>query len=270
MTTDPFGDPRIAALYDDDNPPGDDHAFFRRTVARALEQRGRPGGTVVDLGCGTGSLTVTLASPVGGVRPTVHGIDPSAAMLDIARVRPGGELVRWHLGDASRLPQLVPSGSVDAVTMTGNVAQHIVGDAWPVTLAAIAGALRSGGVLTFETRNPADRAWESWTPDATRGRRPTAFGWLTEWLEVTTVEGAVEGAVEGGAVDGVEVTFIAHNVWEDTGEHQALESRLVFRDRGQLAADLAAAGLTVAGLDGGWHGEPVTDASRVLVVTATA
>ncbi len=44
--------------------------------------------------------------------------------------------------------------------MTGHVAQVFLSDeAWTATLTAIYDALRPGGRLAFETRNPGDRAW---------------------------------------------------------------------------------------------------------------
>lgn len=47
--------------------------------------------------------------------------------------------------------------------MTANVAQQIVGaDAWRETLRGTYAALRPGGRLVFETRDPARRAWEEW------------------------------------------------------------------------------------------------------------
>ncbi|WP_231920271.1 class I SAM-dependent methyltransferase [Microlunatus soli] len=243
---DPFDDPRVAALYDLDNPPGDDHAHFRAVADRVAAR------VIVDLGCGTGSLTVSL---VGDGR-TVYGIDPAASMLDVARTRAGGDRVHWQQGDATALAALVTDGTVDLVTMTGNVAQHIIGAAWPETLAAITRALRPGGLVAFETRNPAAREWDTWTRDNTYGSRDTAEGRLTEWLDGTTL-------------DDVVVSFTAHNVWESTGEHQALVNRLQFRTRDELTRDLEAAELTPTMINGGWHGEPVTDSSRLFVVTAT-
>lgn len=258
VTDDPFGDPRVAALYDGDNPPGDDHVYFRALADRI------DATTIVDLGCGTGLLTVSFTDgrsndsglPGGsGAERTVYGVDPSPAMLDVARARDSGDRVHWQPGDASVLGSLVADGSVDLVTMTGNVAQHIIGADWPRTLESVARALRPGGLVAFETRNPAARGWQSWNRENTYGSRDTPAGRLTEWMDVTSVE------------DGI-VSFTAHNVWEATGEHQPLQSRLQFRTQGQLVQDLTAAGLTPASFDGGWHGEPVTDSSRLFVITA--
>lgn len=107
----PDYDPRLVALYDLDNPDGPDHDFYR-ALAERIDAR-----SVLDLGCGTGLLTTTLARE--GRR--VVGIDPSPAMLAMARSRPGAERVEWILGDS----RAAPAGPFDLVVMTGNVAQHI-------------------------------------------------------------------------------------------------------------------------------------------------
>ncbi|WP_413774451.1 class I SAM-dependent methyltransferase [Micropruina sonneratiae] len=74
-------------------PDGPDHDFFRRVAAETDARR------IVDLGCGTGLLTVTLTGP-GRV---VTGIDPDPAMLQRASSRPGGDAVIWRLGTAELL-----------------------------------------------------------------------------------------------------------------------------------------------------------------------
>lgn len=64
-------DPRLVDLYDIDNPDGPDHDFYRALADRCAAP------TILDLGCGTGMLTVSLARE--GRR--VVGIDPSPTML---------------------------------------------------------------------------------------------------------------------------------------------------------------------------------------------
>ena len=127
-------DPRLAVVYDIDNPDGPDHDYFRR-VADEVDARG-----VVDLGCGTGLLTVTLTGP----ERTVTGIDPDPSMLERAASRPGGHAVTWRLGAADQLPD-----RADLVIMSGNVAMHIVGDEWHSDLSAIARCLVPGAPLSL-------------------------------------------------------------------------------------------------------------------------
>jgi SAM-dependent methyltransferase len=95
----------------------------------------------------------------------VIGVDPAAASLDVARAKAGSERVRWINSDAAAFPPL----AVDLATMTGNVAQAISDEGdWAKTLHAVHEALRPGGCLVFETRDPAYRAWEDWNEHASR------------------------------------------------------------------------------------------------------
>lgn len=81
----------------------------------------------------------------------------------MAKAKPGGDRVRWICGDATALPPL----GADLATMTANVAQAIVDpQAWRQTLKGAREALRPGGHLVFETRDPSRRAWEEWNREA--------------------------------------------------------------------------------------------------------
>lgn len=104
-------DPRLIALYDDDNPDGPDHDHAR-ALAEELGAR-----TIVDLGCGTGQLAVSLARP----GRTVIGVDPDFTAMEFARRRPGGEGVIWTDGDSTVMGDL----AADLIVLTGNSVQHI-------------------------------------------------------------------------------------------------------------------------------------------------
>lgn len=225
-----FDDPRLAVVYDVDNPDGPDHDFFR---ALAAEHDAR---TIVDLGCGTGILTVTLVGP--GRR--VIGIDPATAALERARNRPGGQGVEWIAGTAAQLPPV----TADLVLMTGNVAMHILGADWTATLVAIAKALRPGGLVAFESRNPQARAWEQW--NSPLAERHTPVGALRE-ATVTTPPDA----------DGV-VTMHCHNEFIADGEVIDIDQRLQFRSHEQICADLERAGLRVVATYRDWARTPFT------------
>lgn len=241
MTDDPYGDEQLVTLYDFDNRPGADHAYYRN-LADQIDAR-----KIIDLGCGTGVLTRALALP----GRTVIGVDPSRTMLDHARRQPGAEAVTWIDGDAGAIE---PAADADLAVSTGNAMMHISPQDYPAVLGSLAAALRPGGTISFESRNPAAREWESWSRDATYGERDTSFGHLREWLEVTDVH------------DG-RVVFDAHNVFSD-GRDAVYTSVLYFRTAGEITADLRSAGFTAVTVSGGWHGEPVTDASGILVVRA--
>ncbi|TCC45579.1 class I SAM-dependent methyltransferase [Kribbella capetownensis] len=242
MTLDPYGDEELVELYDVDNPAGDDHDYFRE-VADTL------GATkVIDLGCGTGLLTRSLVKP-GRV---VIGIDPSPTMLNFARRQPGADAVTWIDGDASAI---AATGDVELVVSSGNTMMHVSDDDLPSALKSCAGALRSGGVITFESRNPAVRAWESWTRQATYGERDTPAGHLREWVEVTEV-------------DGGRVVFDAHNLFDD-GHDAVYTTTVYFRTAEEITAALEAAGFGAVTIQGGWHNEPATRDSRLLIFHAT-
>jgi SAM-dependent methyltransferase len=104
-----FEEPRLAEIYD---PLDVDRSDLDAYVALAREFSA---GTVLDVGCGTGTLACLLA----GRGLEVIAVDPAAASLDVARRKPGADRVRWLHGDATNLPAL----QVDLATMTGNVAQ---------------------------------------------------------------------------------------------------------------------------------------------------
>ena len=238
----PGYDPRVVDLYDTDNPDGPDHDFFR---ALADDRDAR---SILDLGCGTGMLTVSLAR--AGRR--VVGIDPSPMMLAFARRREGAERVEWIEGDSTA----IPPGSFDLALMTGNVAQHIPDAAWLRTLRDLRASLRAGGILSFETRNPAAREWESWHA-APPAERDTVHGPLVEWMDVEVIDERI-------------VRFDAHNVFSATGDTVIETQSLVFRDRAEVERDLGAAGFEVESVCGDWEGTPFDGTTRLMIFVARA
>lgn len=237
-----FRDPRLVAVYDAEFGwgPDDDHFL---AVAGEL-----PGSRVVDLGCGTGRLTLALAA----AGHTVTGVDPAVASLRAARAKPGSDGVTWLAGTSS----LLPDGSFDLALMTSHVSGFLVPDTeWRATLADLHRALVPGGRLVFDAHDRADRTWERWNPRETRRTvtlpdgRPVAC-----WTEVT--------AVRGDLVD-----FTLHYGFPDGGDLVSTAT-LRFRSEESLRSDLAAAGFTVERMYGGWHGEPVGAGDGELLVVA--
>lgn len=237
-----YTDPRLVPLYDLENAPGADTDFY---VALAADLDAQ---TIIDLGCGTGQLTLALLAP----HRRVIGVDPSPAMLAVARAKAGADRVQWITGDTSALG----APGADLIIMTGNVAQIFLDDAeWDAALGHIHAALRPGGHLAFESRNPLDRSWERWTPDATRAEYESSLGSVTCWLEVTDV---ADGCVQ----------MVGHNLFHDTGEDVLSHSTLRFRSRNELVASLTRAGFAVDHAYGGWHREPFRSTSRTMVFVA--
>lgn len=213
-----FADPRLAALYDVFDG---DRSDLEHYVALAEELGAR---SVIDVGCGTGSLAVLLAQ--WGL--DVVGVDPAAASLEVARAKPGAGRVRWVEGDATALGEL--HLEADLALMTGNVAQVFVDDAdWHQTLGAVAGSVRAGGWFVLESRRLEARAWEQW------GTGPS---------EVTLADG--RSAVFTRRVTHVDlplVTFEEVTVLE--GEDLSSTSTLRFHSRQEVERDLARHGFDV-------------------------
>lgn len=110
-------------------------------------------------------------------------------------------------------------------------------------------------MLLFDSRNPADRAWDRWasSPKATRS---TSIGELTEWIEIDHED-----------ADGT-VHLDFHTVFEATGEHLMVRQPLVFRSIERLTKDLTEAGLAVRAAFGDWTGRPFEPSSPRIVIEA--
>jgi len=103
---------RIAGRYDLVNTvlSGGIDGGWRRRAARATGLE--PGGSALDVACGSGKLTAVL-SRIAGPRGRVVGLDFSPLMLEIARRDHAG--IEFLEGDALNLP--FDDGSFDAATI---------------------------------------------------------------------------------------------------------------------------------------------------------
>ena len=72
-----------------------------------------PGSTVVDAGCGTGNLAVSLLNGILGPSGRIVAVDISEKMLALARRKVTDPRVTWHCGQADRLP--LEDGAADHV-----------------------------------------------------------------------------------------------------------------------------------------------------------
>jgi len=237
-----YVDPRLVELYDIENSWGADTNFYLSLAAELDAHR------ILDLGCGTGLLTRALATP----GRQVVGVDPASAMLAFARRQPDAKRVQWVEGDA----RVLGTPDADLLVMTGNVAQVFLDDAeWLATLAAIHAALRSGGYLAFESRNPEDRAWERWNRAATYEHFDSPNGPMESWLDLVRVG------------DG-RVSFEGHNIFLSSGEVVVAKSELRFRSLEELTDTLTDAGFTVEHVYGDWKKGPLLSTSRVMIFVA--
>jgi ubiquinone/menaquinone biosynthesis C-methylase UbiE len=220
-----YHDPELAQFYDWDCPWTPDFDWFASLVADAR--------SVLDLGCGTGIFTAELAARGADA----VGVDPAAAMLDIARTRIGGDKVTWVEADARGLDL---GRRFEAVVMTGHALQALLTRADRATvLGTIARHLEPQGRFFFDSRNPAARPWENWTLEKTRViRTHPAFGTVERWYDARLEE--------PGDIVRLDMSYRTAK-----GRAYSATSRLAFPTHAELSDLILAAGLRVDH----WYGD---------------
>jgi len=142
--------------------------FVTGEFIKELTRRVPVGSSVLDLGCGTGVLTIALAE----LDYAVTGVDISSAMLDQIRPKIAGRNVTLKQGDAFNLP--FESASFDGA-ITRWVIPHFRD--WPLILKEAGRVLRPGAFLVFDhcsranyeaaaRHRPIDYANFGWNPYA--------------------------------------------------------------------------------------------------------
>lgn len=235
-----FLDPQLAAVYDSLNPLGDDGRLF----VRLADQLG--GDVLIDLGCGTGLVTLELVRP----GRQVIGIEPSPAMLDQARKKPGANRVEWVCGSWEALE----GREADLVIMTSHVAQFFLDDdEWAAVLAAVGRCLRPGGRLVFDVRRMSDPLFPGW-PTEERPLRcnETPLGPVEWWF--TPLEASVERA-----------KYLLHYRLADQGEVIVSVNELRFRTEAEVSSSAESAGFRIEAAYGGWGGEPLDAQAREMI-----
>lgn len=238
-----FADLELAQLYDALNAWGPDDDFYLGLVMSAR--------SVLDVGCGTGRLL--RGARAAGHEGRLTGLDPAAAML--VQARRAAPDVEWVLGD---LESVRWEGEFELAVMTGHAFQELLGDEEiRRLLGGVRQALAPGGRFVFETRNPATRAWEGWTPERVHEiTGPDGTG-VRVWHQVVE------------PVAGDRVTFtetFASDRWE---RDRVSRGVLRFLDAAALDAFLTEAGFEVVARYGDWRrGEFSPAASREIVTEA--
>jgi SAM-dependent methyltransferase len=240
MMDDPlYRDPALAQFYDAANGWGADFDYCMALAAGAA--------SVLDLGCGTGELAAAL-------RPNrrVTGVDPAAAMLAIARQRPGGRDVTWVEADA-RSVRL--SERFDLVLLTGHAFQvFLTSDDQRAALSTIAAHLAPNGRFIFDSRNPALRTWENRNRHNTRHRlEHPQLGTIEAWNEPSYDDDTNVLTYENG------YRVLA------TGRTFSASAQIRYTPQEELAEMIEAAGLVVERWLGDWDGRPYHRTAREVI-----
>jgi SAM-dependent methyltransferase len=240
-----YADPDLVQFYDIENGWAQDLDYCRNLAEGCA--------SVLDLGCGTGLFAATLAQ-----RATcaVVGVDPAAAMLDIAATRPDGERVQWVRGDA-RMIRL--DRRFDLIVLTGHAFQVFLTDQdRAAVLRTIADHLKPGGRFVFDSRNPAGRPWMNWTPTTSlRHFEHPTFGRVRAWNDASH-----------DPVTGV-VTYGTHYKLMADDRLYSSRSKIAFASQDRLSAQILSAGLVVQQWLGDWLGSPYCSTSPEIIPIGT-
>jgi SAM-dependent methyltransferase len=220
-----YQDPKIAAIYEVANPIAQDGEFY-------LSLAGQQSCSVLDLGCGTGTLCCCLA----GRGHQVTGVDPAAAMLAVAKRKRHAEKVEWVESTAQSYRSQL---RFDFIFMTGHAFQTLLTDADALaTLRNMRAHIKDRGRIAFETRNP-------------------NLDWVGEWDARSRL---VRMLPSGEAVESLEITdrngeFISFQTSYTLPQGRLITcSTLRFPSREQVESLIARSGLVVRDLFGDWHG----------------
>jgi SAM-dependent methyltransferase len=246
---DPVSEYSDPVLYDAENPdPEPDVGFYRRMSAECP-------GPVLDLGCGTGRITLPLAHE--GL--DVTGLDLSPEMVARAKTKDPNHDVQWIVGDARDF-HLAKEFAL--IIETGGTFQHqLLRQDQEALLACVREHLAPGGRFVincwFPPRNITDEAegdWFSYTDDL--GRHVQVSG-HTHYDRVTQIN-----------------TETAIRRWDNNGgDHpQTRTSPLALRFfyPQELEALLHYNGFRVTRRYGGLDAGPLTDTSRAIIYTCQA
>jgi ubiquinone/menaquinone biosynthesis C-methylase UbiE len=236
-----YTDPEFVQFYDIENGWSTDRSYC---LDLAKDRT-----SVLDLGCGTGSLAVEIAR--SGVSHVI-GVDPAAAMLAIARHREGGNHVTWIEADARslRLQQ-----KFDLIVLTCHAFQCFLTEPdQSAALQTIACHLAPNGKFIFDTRNPLVEEWKEWTPELSRRKvhHPT-LGEVDAWYDA-----AMNHALQI-------VTYETRYHVLKTGRNIQSRSQITFPTQAQLASLIADAGLDVERWFGDWNGSDWDEASKEII-----
>jgi SAM-dependent methyltransferase len=238
-----FSDPLLVSAYDALNAFGEDSSFWLREIERLAPR------TIIDLGCGTGLLTIELAK----LGYEMIGVEPARKMLDIARKKSDAQKVQWIEGGYEKFEGL----EADMVLMTSHVAQFFLEDKeWNAMLQASFKSLKPGGHIVFDSRTPIFPPYQTWPTEKSprRVEDPTSgpIDWYYQLL----------------GIEGNRVRYQLHFNFIDSGQKVASTDELVFRSQEELTKSLNDAGFEVEQVCGDWDGSLATPTSPEMIFVA--
>lgn len=238
-----FSDPLLVSAYDALNAFGEDSNFWFQEIERLAPK------TIIDLGCGTGLLTIELAKR--GYK--MIGVEPAGKMLDVARKKPNADKVQWIEGGYEKFEGL----EVNMVLMTSHIAQFFLEDKeWQNMLEASYKALNPGGRIIFDSRTPIFPPYQTWpTEESPRRVQDATLGPIDWHYKLLGIE------------DG-RVRYQLHFHFINSGEKITSTDELIFRSQEELTKSLSDAGFKVERVYGDWDGSFATSTSPEMIFVA--
>jgi len=244
LVGDNYDEYRHPELYDLENPDSEPEREFYLSVAREL------GGPVLELGCGTGRLTLPLAQ--NGI--DITGIEVVPEMLAQARLKGAGLSVRWVEADVRdfHLDQ-----KFNLIFETGSVFMHMLSNAdQDAFLARVREHLAPGGRFIFSLWFPHAGSLEAvpeekeWYTYQDNQGRTVRVGGTEDYDEIRQVkrETAIRHIIDP---DGTETVLVA-----------PLYLRYTFPQ--EMERLLPAAGFHILERCGGPDRSPLTPSSQVM------
>ena len=181
------------------------------------------------------------------------GIEPSEAMLAIARTKPYGEQIKWIQGSFEKIHEL----QTDMILMTSHVAQFFLDDKeWQAMLKASHKALKLVGHIVFDIRHLSNPPFEGWATENNRRKfENTAAGPVEWWLNLLQVKDE-------------RVRYELHYFFVKSGEEVVSVNELVFRSQDEIIHALSDAGFMVKTVYGDWDGSLATSTSPEMIFVA--
>ncbi len=238
-----FSDPRLVAIYDTINPIASYEGFYLELATKLVAS------SIIDFGCGSGLLTCALAKK----GHHMIGVDPSGRMLELARQRCDGKHVLWIEGGTQQLGNI----QADLVIMTGHVAQFFLEDEnWLETLKVFHKALKPGGHIAFESRNPLILPFATWPTEESHQKLNDPKAGQVEWW------------VKFLDTNGEKVRYDIHYLFTKSGEVIVSTNELRFWTQKELIKSLTDVGFSVENIYGDWDSKPKSAESPEMIFIA--
>ena len=240
-----YSDPKLVAIYNKVNEHYPLEREFFLSLPKEISAK-----KIIDIGCGTGMLTLELAR----LGYEVIGVEPAEKMLEIARGDQGADKVKWIHGDALSLSE----GNADLAIMTAHVFQFLLGDKYLAkVLSSINSSLKVGGYLAFDSRNNnikiQDLGWPTRdNPRYFESNTGEKFNWSVNVLEEKNNR----------------ATYEIYYTNERTSKEIISVNELIFRSQKEITEYLNRAGFEVQKVYGDWDKSLVNSTSPEFIFVA--